>query len=388
VPIDPAAAGPGLRFSSPSDGVIITMPTWVKAPTRFHHHLLVGAISTARCWAVIRSRQSLWSRWWRRACGGATWAIPPRCGRGMGDRDLQDTPRTRQHGDGRIISATTAPMPIGEGQRVPYIQTDAPLIRQQWRSLINAGGQVNRFCQHRHSAKRPAPASKFFAIPVNCSPDRAPDPRDRTGLTPPNIGVRLQALTPSWPGRINATASKCNACAEINGVVIVRSAGGSPAEKGGLEPLRTDRTVGNGQAGRQPHRGNSSRGQGPRSAKDLLVRVRAAWWIRASIPTCGRQELSRDSLTRRSAQPAAPGAWCDEPLAAPGRCKRRLAASPWGAVWRARKSATPHWPHPGGRPCAARTARAPIETPCCRAAGPRGRKGWQPRLEPIRSTPG
>jgi len=132
-----------------------------------------------------------------------------------------------------IISATDRTNAIGEGQRVPYIQTDAAVNPgNSGGPLINAGGQVIGV----NTAIRQAPgAGLSFAIPVNLARQIAAQILETGEVSHPYIGVRLQALTPQLAREINATAAKCR-LPEINGVVVVEVLEGSPAEQGGLEP--------------------------------------------------------------------------------------------------------------------------------------------------------
>ncbi|MCP9771751.1 trypsin-like peptidase domain-containing protein [Synechococcus sp. Tobar12-5m-g] len=131
-----------------------------------------------------------------------------------------------------IISAIQRTNAIGEGQRVPYIQTDAAVNPgNSGGPLINDSGQVIGV----NTAIRQAPGGGLsFAIPVNLARQIAAQILENGRVSHPYIGVRLQALTPQLAREINATTTKCR-LPEINGVVVVDVLKGSPADQGGLQ---------------------------------------------------------------------------------------------------------------------------------------------------------
>jgi S1-C subfamily serine protease len=122
---------------------------------------------------------------------------------------------------------------VGEGQRVPYIQTDAAVNPgNSGGPLINDRGQVIGI----NTAIRQAPgAGLSFAIPINTAREIAAQILERGYASHPYIGVRLQALTPQLAKEINATTSECR-LPEVNGVVVVEVMENSPAARGGLRP--------------------------------------------------------------------------------------------------------------------------------------------------------
>ena len=132
-----------------------------------------------------------------------------------------------------IISAIQRTNAIGEGQRVPYIQTDAAVNPgNSGGPLINDRGQVIGI----NTAIRQAPgAGLSFAIPINTARQIASQILDRGFASHPYIGVRLQALTPQLAREINASTNECR-LPEVNGVVVVEVMPGSPAANGGLRP--------------------------------------------------------------------------------------------------------------------------------------------------------
>ncbi len=140
-----------------------------------------------------------------------------------------------------IISAIQRTNAIGEGQRVPYIQTDAAVNPgNSGGPLINDRGQVIGV----NTAIRQAPgAGLSFAIPVNLARQIAAQILEKGRASHPYIGVRLQALTPQLAREINATSSECR-LPEIDGVVVVEVLKGSPAAKAGLQPCDLIETVG------------------------------------------------------------------------------------------------------------------------------------------------
>jgi S1-C subfamily serine protease len=132
-----------------------------------------------------------------------------------------------------IISAVQRTNAVGEGQRVPYIQTDAAVNPgNSGGPLINDRGQVIGI----NTAIRQAPgAGLSFAIPINLSRQIAAQILERGRASHPYIGVRLQALTPQLAREVNATNAECQ-LPETNGVVVVEVMPGSPADRGGLRP--------------------------------------------------------------------------------------------------------------------------------------------------------
>ncbi|MEY3735060.1 MAG: hypothetical protein RLZZ624_118 [Cyanobacteriota bacterium] len=130
-----------------------------------------------------------------------------------------------------IISAIQRTNALGEGQRVPYLQTDAAVNPgNSGGPLINDRGQVIGI----NTAIRKAPgAGLSFAIPINLARTIAAQILDRGRASHPYIGVRLQALTPQLAREINATAAECRV-PEVSGVVVVEVIPSSPAAAAGL----------------------------------------------------------------------------------------------------------------------------------------------------------
>jgi S1-C subfamily serine protease len=130
-----------------------------------------------------------------------------------------------------IISAIQRTNALGEGQRVPYLQTDAAVNPgNSGGPLINDRGQVIGI----NTAIRKAPgAGLSFAIPINLARTIAAQILDRGRASHPYIGVRLQSLTPQLAREINATSAECR-LPEVNGVVVVEVIPASPAAQGGL----------------------------------------------------------------------------------------------------------------------------------------------------------
>jgi S1-C subfamily serine protease len=129
-----------------------------------------------------------------------------------------------------IISAVQRTNAVGEGQRVPYIQTDAAVNPgNSGGPLINDRGQVIGI----NTAIRKAPgAGLSFAIPINLGRQIAAQILERGRASHPYIGVRL-----------NATNAECR-LPEINGVVVVEVMPGSPADRGGMRPCDLIEQVG------------------------------------------------------------------------------------------------------------------------------------------------
>jgi S1-C subfamily serine protease len=131
-----------------------------------------------------------------------------------------------------IISAIQRTNAIGEGQRVPYIQTDAAVNPgNSGGPLINDRGQVIGI----NTAIRQAPgAGLSFAIPINTASQIAGQILARGYASHPFIGVRLQALTPQLAREVNAATNECK-LPEVNGVVVVEVMAAGPAARAGLK---------------------------------------------------------------------------------------------------------------------------------------------------------
>jgi S1-C subfamily serine protease len=131
-----------------------------------------------------------------------------------------------------IISAIQRTNALGEGQRVPYLQTDAAVNPgNSGGPLINDRGEVIGI----NTAIRQAPgAGLSFAIPINTARQIAAQIVDRGYASHPYIGVRLQALTPQLAREINGATNECR-LPEVNGVVVVDVMAASPADRGGLK---------------------------------------------------------------------------------------------------------------------------------------------------------
>ena len=140
-----------------------------------------------------------------------------------------------------IISAVQRTNAVGEGQRVPYLQTDAAVNPgNSGGPLINERGQVIGI----NTAIRQAPgAGLSFAIPINLGRQIAAQILEKGRASHPYIGVRLQALTPQLAREVNATNAECR-LPETNGVVVVEVMPSSPAARGGLRPCDLIEQVG------------------------------------------------------------------------------------------------------------------------------------------------
>jgi S1-C subfamily serine protease len=140
-----------------------------------------------------------------------------------------------------IISAIQRTNAVGEGQRVPYLQTDAAVNPgNSGGPLINDRGHVIGI----NTAIRQAPgAGLSFAIPINTARKIASQIMDRGYASHPYIGVRLEALTPQLAREINSTTDQCK-LPEVNGVVVVDVMKGSPANEAGLKPCDLIEQVG------------------------------------------------------------------------------------------------------------------------------------------------
>jgi S1-C subfamily serine protease len=147
-----------------------------------------------------------------------------------------------------IISAIQRTNAVGEGQRVPYIQTDAAVNPgNSGGPLINDRGQVIGI----NTAIRQAPgAGLSFAIPINTARKIATQIMERGFASHPYIGVRLESLTPQLAREINSSTDQCR-LPEVNGVVVVDVITGSPAAQGGLKPCDLIESVG-GKAVKNP----------------------------------------------------------------------------------------------------------------------------------------
>ena len=131
-----------------------------------------------------------------------------------------------------IISAIQRTNAVGEGQRVPYLQTDAAVNPgNSGGPLINDRGQVIGI----NTAIRQAPgAGLSFAIPINTASQIAGQILARGYASHPFIGVRLQALTPQLAREVNAATNECK-LPEVNGVVVVEVMAAGPAARAGLK---------------------------------------------------------------------------------------------------------------------------------------------------------
>ena len=168
-----------------------------------------------------------------------------------------------------IISAIQRTNALGEGQRVPYLQTDAAVNPgNSGGPLINDRGQVIGI----NTAIRKAPgAGLSFAIPINLARTIAAQILDRGRASHPYIGVRLQALTPQLAREINATSAECR-LPEVDGVVVVEVIPGSPAAQGGLRACDLVDSVA-GRAVRNPSQLQLAVDQG-RVGQELRLQVR------------------------------------------------------------------------------------------------------------------
>jgi S1-C subfamily serine protease len=147
-----------------------------------------------------------------------------------------------------IISAIERTNAVGEGQRVPYIQTDAAVNPgNSGGPLINDRGQVIGI----NTAIRQAPgAGLSFAIPIDVARQIAAQILERGYASHPYIGVRLQAITPQLAREINASTDECR-LPEVNGVVVVDVMPNSPADRSGIRACDLIEEVG-GAAVRNP----------------------------------------------------------------------------------------------------------------------------------------
>ena len=130
-----------------------------------------------------------------------------------------------------IISAVGRLNAIGDGQRVPYIQTDAAVNPgNSGGPLINATGQVIGI----NTAIRTAPGGGLsFAVPINLAKRIAQQIVSTGQASHPFIGVQLMNLTPQLAREINATNSACTV-PELNGVLVKEVVKGTPAAAAGI----------------------------------------------------------------------------------------------------------------------------------------------------------
>ena len=130
-----------------------------------------------------------------------------------------------------IISAVGRLNAIGDGQRVPYIQTDAAVNPgNSGGPLINAAGQVIGI----NTAIRTAPGGGLsFAVPINLAKRIAQQIVSTGQASHPFIGVQLMNLTPQLAREINATNSACTV-PELNGVLVKEVVKGTPAAAAGI----------------------------------------------------------------------------------------------------------------------------------------------------------
>jgi S1-C subfamily serine protease len=130
-----------------------------------------------------------------------------------------------------IISAVGRLNAISEGQRVPYIQTDAAVNPgNSGGPLINAAGQVIGI----NTAIRTAPGGGLsFAVPINLAKRIAQQIVSTGQASHPFIGVQLMDLTPQLAREINATNSACTV-PEVNGVLVKDVVSGTPAATAGI----------------------------------------------------------------------------------------------------------------------------------------------------------
>ena len=139
-----------------------------------------------------------------------------------------------------IISAVGRTNAIGEGQRVPYIQTDAAVNPgNSGGPLINAAGQVIGM----NTAIRQAPgAGLSFAVPINLAKRIAQQIVSIGQASHPYLGVQLRSLTPQLAREINATSTECSV-PEVNGVLVVDVVSDTPAAAAGIRQCDLIRKV-------------------------------------------------------------------------------------------------------------------------------------------------
>ena len=129
---------------------------------------------------------------------------------------------------------------IGEGQRVPYIQTDAAVNPgNSGGPLISAAGEVIGM----NTAIRKAPgAGLSFAVPINLAKRIAQQIVSTGQASHPFIGVQLRSLTPQLAQEINATSTRCTVPV-VNGVLVVDVVPDTPAESAGIRQCDLIRAV-------------------------------------------------------------------------------------------------------------------------------------------------
>ena len=137
---------------------------------------------------------------------------------------------------------------IGEGQRVPYIQTDAAVNPgNSGGPLISAAGEVIGM----NTAIRKAPgAGLSFAVPINLAKRIAQQIVSTGQASHPFIGVQLRSLTPQLAREINATSTRCTVPV-VNGVLVVDVVPDTPAESAGIRQCDLIRAV-SGTPGENP----------------------------------------------------------------------------------------------------------------------------------------
>ena len=107
-----------------------------------------------------------------------------------------------------IISAVDRTNAVGEGQRVPHIQTDAAVNPgNSGGPLINASGRVIGI----NTAIRQAPGAGLTLRSINLAKRIAQQIVSTGQASHPFIGVRLQSLTLSLPRRSMppSTSARC-----------------------------------------------------------------------------------------------------------------------------------------------------------------------------------
>jgi S1-C subfamily serine protease len=131
---------------------------------------------------------------------------------------------------------------IGEGQRVPYIQTDAAVNPgNSGGPLISAAGEVIGM----NTAIRKAPgAGLSFAVPINLAKRIAQQIVSTGQASHPFIGVQLRSLTPQLAREINATSTNCTV-PEVNGVMVVDVVPDTPAAEADVRQCDLSSAVNN-----------------------------------------------------------------------------------------------------------------------------------------------
>ena len=129
---------------------------------------------------------------------------------------------------------------IGEGQRVPYIQTDAAVNPgNSGGPLSSAAGEVIGM----NTAIRKAPgAGLSFAVQINLAKRIAQQIVSTGQASHPFIGVQLRSLTPQLAREINATSTRCTVPV-VNGVLVVDVVPDTPAESAGIRQCDLIRAV-------------------------------------------------------------------------------------------------------------------------------------------------